>query len=237
MRTFFERFLSGLVLMLALALLPQGAAAEENIRIVVYGDSLTSGYQLQPEQAFPARLERKLKEIGFTNFEVVNMSVAGETTSGGAGERLGSLLDKRPDIVVVELGTNDAIRGVTATLIYNNVATIVSKLAASRTYIVLMGTTAPPGAEYGYSDQIEEGYRRIAQTYNVAFYPLALDGIAGNPDLTLADGLHPNAKGVDVMVEGVYRMVDAGMRWRLEVLQYQQQYKQQQRNTPRLVAP
>ncbi|MDE3059578.1 MAG: arylesterase, partial [Pseudomonadota bacterium] len=136
MKRFFERFLVFLLLAL-----PWSPALAQDIRVVVYGDSLTSGYELQPEQAFPARLDSKLKAVGFTNVKVINMSVAGETTAGGV-ERMPSLLAQHPDIVVVELGANDALRGINTIMISSNLSNIVNQLHSNNIYVVLIGMKA-----------------------------------------------------------------------------------------------
>ena len=227
MNRIFENFFAALLVTGAImAALCSDALAQSQLRIVIYGDSLTSGYQLSPDSGFPVKLERKLREIGFDNFEVVNMSQVGETTAGGL-DRLAALQAKRPDIVIVELGANDAMRGIGTNLIHQNLAYIIAPLQASNTYIILMGIKAPESMGYGYSQQLDAALAQVATTQKVAFYPFALEGIAGHAELTLADGYHPNSKGVDVMVEGVYRMVNAGMRWKLEALRYQQEYQRQ----------
>jgi acyl-CoA thioesterase I len=225
MGRFFERFFAVAAVAALMAwVIPGAVLAEERIRIVVYGDSLTSGYQLRPEQAFAGRLDRKLREVGFDNIEVINMSVFGETTTGGV-ERFSTLLSKRPDIVVVQLGANDVQRGITTNLIYSNLVTIVSKLQENRIYTVLVGVKAPESMGYSYSKQIEAVYNRIASFYKIPFYPAALEGVEGDPKLTLADGYHPNSKGVEVMVEGMYRLIDAGLRWKMEAQRYQKEYE------------
>lgn len=195
------------------------------MRIVIFGDSLTSGYQLQPEEAFPSKLERKLREIGYQNIEVLNMSISGETSTGGA-ERIHSVLAKKPDIVMVELGANDVRRGINPNIIYRNLADILGKLLHENIYVILVGVRAPPNMEYTYTKQVENVYDKLAEFYKVPFYPFVLEGIYEQPELNLADGFHPNAQGVTVMVENMYRMVDAGLRWRWEMMQYEQQYQQ-----------
>ena len=216
----------------------QLAHAAGIIRVVVYGDSLTSGYQLTEEDSYASKLRKKLQEVGYTNVEVVNMSVAGESTSGGL-ERLSSLLLKQPDIVVLQLGGNDVIRGVSPNLIYHNLIHIIGRLKENNVYVVLIGMKAPPNMGSEYVQQVESIYQRMANFYNLAFYPSALEGIFGYPELNLADGIHPNSKGIDVMVENTYRLVDAGLRWKWEVLQYQEEYRRrwEQDTSENLPAP
>jgi acyl-CoA thioesterase I len=253
MKTVFKAFVKSMLAMLVVAVcattVPDDAYAVPPIRVVVFGDSLTSGFQLQPEQAFPAKLDRKLKEYGFTNVIVTNMSVPGETTAGGL-ERVDSVVALRPDVVVLELGANDALRGINTGVIYNNLSGILSKLVQVRAYVVFVGIKAPSNMGYSYSAQLEQGYRTLAEAYKTAFYPFALEGVLGHPDLNLADGYHPNGRGVDVMVDRIYPLVDAGVRQRWNETSYQQEYQMQMQNhmqaaggiaipsaNPRIVSP
>ncbi len=221
MKKIFEMFFA---LAMWLALVAPATAQTNPIKVVVYGDSLTSGYQLTEGDGYPAKLAKKIKEVGFTNVEVVNMSVAGETTAGGM-ERLSSLLAKQPDVVVLELGANDILRGVNPNVIYQNLMHIVGRLKENNAYVVLIGMKAPSNLGETYSKQVEAVYHRIATFYSTAFYPFALEGIFGDPAMNLADGYHPNGKGTDHMVEQTYHLVDAGLRWKWDYIQYQQNYQ------------
>jgi acyl-CoA thioesterase-1 len=221
MRIFFERILTAIVFCLCMS---AGAYAQQGVmRVVVFGDSLTSGYQLPEEDSFSHKLNRKLQEVGYTNVEVLNMSADGESSTEAA-ERLNTVLVKRPDIVIVELGSNDAIRGINTDLVYTNLVNIIGKLLQQRVYVILVGVKTPASKDVTYSRQFYAVYERLADFYRLPFYPNALEGIWGNPDLNLADGYHPNGKGVDVMVEGMYRLVDTGLRWKWEALSSQSQY-------------
>ncbi len=220
MNRIIERFF--VVLCMLAVSTPVFAAAP--IRIIVYGDSLTSGYQIQAEEAYPTKLDRKLREMGYTDIEVANMSIAGETTAGGL-ERLSSLMVKQPDIVVLELGGNDVIRGIDPDLIYKNLLHIIARLLEDRVYVVLLGVKSPPNMGYAYSQQVDAIYQRLASFYNLAYYPFVLEGVYGVPELNLADGYHPNGKGVEVMVENTYRYVDAGLRWKWDTMRYQQEFQ------------
>lgn len=222
MKRIFETFLIGTLLLWVHG---SALAADETIRIVVFGDSLTAGYQLQPEQAFPAKLDRKLREIGFSNIEVINMSMVDETSTG-AVDRLPDVIKLKPDIVIVELGVNDTAKGIGIDLIYRNIGHIVNRLKEKNIYTILMGVRAPEGMGSEYSRRFDTGLYSLARYYNISFYPDALAGISGKQEMTLADELHPSAKGVDVMVEGMYRMVDAAVRWKWEAKRYEQQFKQ-----------
>jgi len=194
--------------------------------VIVFGDSLLSGYQLQPEQAFAAKLDRKFKEYGFTNVEVTDMSVPGETTAGGV-ERIDRVASQHPDVVVLELGANDTLRGIATGIIYNNLGTMIGKLLQVRANVIFVGIKAPSNMGYSYAAQLEQGYRTLADAYKLSFYPFALEGVVGQPDLNLADGYHPNARGVDVMVERMYPLVDDAVRQRWNAANYQQDYQMQ----------
>lgn len=206
-----------------ITLLLCASAEARNIRIVVYGDSLTSSKQIQSQEAFAVKLESKLRGIGFDNIDVIDMSVP-EGSSANATQRVEDLLAKRPDIVVLAYGLNDALRGVDPSSIYQNVANIVAHLYQRRIYTVLMGVAAP-GLGNVYGDRLKFYYQSIAGHYGLPFYENALEGIAGQSKYTAADGYSPNAQGVDIIVEGMYRLVDYGVRWKIEMLQQEEQYK------------
>jgi acyl-CoA thioesterase-1 len=226
-----KKIIEGFVVLLLALSLCSAAEAEPLVRIAVYGDSLTSGYKLQSEEAFPARLERKLKETGFTDIEVLNMSTAGETTTGGL-EHVNGLLVKRPDIVILELGTNDAQSGINVNLIYKNLYRIVATLTANHIYVIVMGAKAPANLGAAYEAQLESAFGQFAKMENVQLYPYALEGIIGRPELNLADGIHPSASGVETMVSGIYPQIDSIVRWKFDVLRYQQQNQAPQVEIP-----
>lgn len=224
-----KKFIECFVTFLALSCFACGAQAQEvnrSIRVIIFGDSLTSGYQLQPQQSFAAKLDRKFKANGYGNIEVVNMSVAGETSAGGL-ERLNTLLGQYPDVVVLELGGNDILRGISANLIFSNIGSISQSLSKRNVYTIIVGMRAPASMGSKYVAEIDRIYNQLANGVRprLPFYPFALEGIIGREDLSMADGYHPNAKGVEVMVERLYPMIDTGVRWKYETLRYMQQYQ------------
>jgi acyl-CoA thioesterase-1 len=194
---------------------------------VVLGDSLASGYKLQPFEAFPAKLGDKLREMGYKNVDIIDMSNEDDTTTG-AYRRFDAVLAKKPDIVVIMLGLNDVMSGIRPNMIYSNIAGMLSALRDKRIYTILVGVKAPAKAGDAYARHLDHNFEALAQAYAVPFYPNALEGISDKPQYTLADGIRPNAQGVDIMVEGLYRLVDYGLRWSLEVLKYQDEYRRQQ---------
>jgi acyl-CoA thioesterase-1 len=191
------------------------AFAAGDLKIIVFGDSISSGFQIRKEDALASKLHEKLKNVGYTNFSVTDMSVAGDTTAT-AISRVSSVVAKRPDMVIVALGADDALRAVNPDLIHRNISTIVGMLVQERISVVLLGINAPPGVGSEYSNKLQSSFRIISDFYKTAFYPDALTGVIGKYQLNLADGYHPNAKGVDVIVENIYRTVDAYMRAILE---------------------
>lgn len=189
------------------------ALADDGLRVAVFGDSLVSGYQLQEKDAFPARLEKKIKEAGFQNVTVVNMGLPGETSTGGL-DRVNTVVAARPDIALVALGGNDALRGTRPEIIHRNVGMIIGRLQQQHIYVILLGAPAPAAQGPDYAQRLAAMYAGLASFYTVPFYPSLTEGIADKPEYTLADGYHPNAQGVDIMVEKVYPLVDAGLRWK-----------------------
>jgi acyl-CoA thioesterase-1 len=182
-----------------LAAAPAGAAeaSARPVRILALGDSLVAGYGLRPEDAFPARLAAALAESGVVA-EVINAGVSGDTSAGGVS-RLDWTLKERPDLVLVELGANDGLRGLDPATTFANLDVILRRLRRAGIKVLLAGMQAPPnlGREYGY--QFAHVYPALAQRHGVALYPFFLDGVATDPALNQADGIHPNPAGVQVI--------------------------------------
>jgi acyl-CoA thioesterase-1 len=191
---------------LVLALLLGGAAAATPPpRVVVFGDSLTAGLGLAPNEAYPARLQAILAGEGVAA-EVVNAGVSGDTTADGL-ERLDWTMADHPDAVLVELGANDALRGIDPKLTYANLDRILGKLKASGAKVMLMGMLAPPNWGRDYQQEFDAIYRKLAAKYQVPLYPFILDGVAMDPGLNQSDGLHPNAKGAEIIAEKLAPLV------------------------------
>lgn len=178
-----------------------GAARAEPARILVLGDSIAAGYGLAADEAFPARLESHLRRAGH-EVRVIDAGVSGDTTAGGFA-RLDWALADRPHIVIVELGGNDGLRGIAPQATRANLDAILARLKARGPRVLLTGMLAPPnlGAEYGRA--FDAIYPELAAKYGVALYPFVLDGVAAQPDLNQRDGIHPNARGVAVMVDRI----------------------------------
>jgi acyl-CoA thioesterase I len=190
----------------ALALLLLGApVAAAPPRVLFFGDSLTAGLGLAPDQALPARLQARLAADGVAA-RVINGGVSGDTTADGLA-RLDWAMENHPNAVLVELGANDALRGIDPKLTYANLDGIVAKLKARGVKIMLIGMLAPPNWGHDYQRQFDAIYRRLAAKYRVPLYPFILDGVAMNPALNQPDGLHPNAKGADLIAQKLAPLV------------------------------
>lgn len=190
------------LLALALALLSAApAGAEARARILALGDSLTAGYGLAAADSFPTRLEAALRRAG-QDVRVINAGVSGDTTAGGRA-RLGWTLAGAPGYAVVALGANDVLRGVDPAESFRNLDAILTELRARGVRVLLAGMLAPPNLGRDYGTAFNAIYPRLAEKHGVPLYPFFLDGVAADPALNQTDGMHPNAKGVEVMVERI----------------------------------
>ena len=187
------------ILLCLSALAPAAHAQSTPVKLAILGDSLAAGFGLKPEQAIPVRLEAVLKATG-RDVTVVNHGVSGDTTAGGL-DRLDWMLADKPDIVMVELGANDALRGLDPATAERNLDAIIAKLKAAGVTVWLAGMLAPRNFGPEYDQQFDGIYKRLAEKYSVPLYPFFLDGVAQDAALNQPDGLHPNPKGVDIVVE------------------------------------
>ncbi len=198
----FAALVNSLLLVLLLGLLSGSGPANAQstpVKIAVLGDSLAAGYGIKPDQAFPVRLEAALKAQG-RNVTILNQGVSGDTTAGGL-DRIDWMLADKPDIVLVELGGNDALRGIDPATTEKNLAAIVEKLQAAHVTVWLAGMMAPRNLGSDYVTAFDGLYKRIADKYKVPLYPFILDGVAQDPALNQTDGLHPNPKGAQIVAD------------------------------------
>lgn len=196
----FAAAVNSLLVTILLCLSIPGAHAQSTpVKLAFLGDSLAAGYGVKPEQAIPARLEAALKAQG-RNVAVINHGVSGDTTAGGL-ERLDWMLADKPDIVIVELGANDALRALDPATAERNLEAIIAKLKVAGVTVWLAGMLAPRNFGPEYTRQFDGLYTRLAEKHKVPLYPFFLDGVAQDPALNQGDGIHPNPKGVDVIVE------------------------------------
>jgi acyl-CoA thioesterase I len=186
---------------------PSGAgAADRPVKVVVLGDSLSAGYGLPVDAAFPAKLAQALKAKGIT-VEVTNAGVSGDTASGGLG-RLNWSVPEGTDAVIVELGANDALRGIDPEVTKTALDGILTKLRDRHIFVLLAGMQAPRNMGPDYVRRFDAIYPALVSAHPVVFYPFFLDGVATDPKLNQGDGLHPNAAGVDAIVARILPRVE-----------------------------
>ncbi|MBV9557085.1 MAG: arylesterase [Pseudolabrys sp.] len=181
-------------------------AQDRPVKIVAFGDSLTAGYGLPAQAAFPVRLAKALADKG-VSADIINAGVSGDTTTGGLG-RLDWSIPEGTEAVILELGANDALRGVDPAITRKALDGILTKLDARKIPVLLCGMYAPPNMGGAYVDAFGRLYSELATTHNVVFYPFFLDGVAADEKLNQRDGIHPSAAGVDVIVARILPKVE-----------------------------
>jgi acyl-CoA thioesterase-1 len=175
-------------------------------RIVAVGDSLTAGLGVAEDQAYPAQLARRLQAEGY-NYQVINAGVSGETSSGALSRIEWVISSLSPDIVILETGANDGLRGLDPDLLRTNLDRLVTVLMARNIQVILAGMLMLPNLGPDYTRAFSEIYPQIAEKHGVIFIPFFLDGVAGKPHLNQPDMLHPTADGYRRIVETVYPYV------------------------------
>ena len=200
------------VLMIALmtAVDPAWAEAAKPVKLVVLGDSLSAGLGLPAQDAFPTRLQKALQAKGIA-VEMTNAGVSGDTSSGGR-ERLDWSVPDGTDGVIVELGANDALRGIDPDLTRTALTDIVQRLKTRKIAVMLCGMLAPPNYGTDYAARFDSIYPDLAKQFGVPLYPFFLDGVAADAKLNQADGIHPTAAGVDIIVNNIMPSVEAFLR-------------------------
>lgn len=175
-------------------------AADSPVRIVIFGDSLAAGYGLLPADGFAAQLQKWADTEVEIDVTIENAGVSGDTTAGGLARLSWTLGDYPPDAVIVELGGNDALRGIDPKETQENLAKILSILKAADIEILLAGMLAPRNMGADYISEFEAVYPTLAEEFDVVYLPFFLEGVAGERDLNQADGIHPNPEGVKKIV-------------------------------------
>ena len=183
------------------------AGAGKPIKMVVLGDSLSAGLGLSASAAFPARLKESLKIKGI-DVDMINAGVSGDTSSGGR-DRLDWSVPEGTDAVILELGANDALRGTDPKVTRAALTDILARLKARKVAVLLCGMLAPPNYGSDYSARFNAIYPDLAKSFGVPLYPFFLEGVAADARLNQADGLHPTAEGVDVIVKSILLIVEA----------------------------
>jgi acyl-CoA thioesterase-1 len=199
----------GMALMGANAAFAQApaAGAGKPIKMVVLGDSLSAGLGLSASSAFPARLQKSLKLNGIS-VDMINAGVSGDTSSGGR-DRLDWSVPEGTEAVILELGANDALRGTDPKITRSALTDILTRLKARKIAVLLCGMLAPPNYGSDYSARFNAIYPELAKSFGVPLYPFFLEGVASDARLNQADGLHPTAEGVDVIVKNILPTVEA----------------------------
>lgn len=192
------------------ALLSAGIARAEPVKLVGFGDSLMAGYQLPASDAFPVKLEAALREKGH-EVEIANAGVSGDTTSAGLA-RLDWSVPEGTKGVILELGANDALRGVAPEETEKNLDAMLTRLKERGIAVLLAGMIAPPNMGPDYGERFNGMYQRLAEKHDVALYPFFLDGVVTKANLQLEDGMHPNTEGVDVMVRTMLPAVETFLK-------------------------
>ena len=198
-------FAAGLMLFLGVSSAMSSARAE-TFQIVGFGDSLTAGFGLGPGEGFTDKLQAALRARGH-DVTVANAGVSGDTSSGGLA-RLDWSVPDGTQLVILELGANDMLRGVSPEITQKNLDDMLAKLKERKIAVLLAGMRAAPNLGADYQNAFDTMYPKLAAKYDVPLYPFFLDGVAGQSALQLEDGLHPNAKGVDQMVERILPTVE-----------------------------
>ncbi|HET8737956.1 MAG TPA: arylesterase [Pricia sp.] len=190
----------------------QAAPVSGNKVILFFGNSLTAGYGLDPEEAFPALIQDRLDSLGL-DYTAINSGVSGETTSAGLN-RLDWVLDQKVDIFVLELGANDGLRGVPLEETRANLQAIIDEVRVKNpdTRIVLAGMQIPPNMGQAYTTQFRKIFPELAEKNDIALIPFLLEGVAGRPELNQDDGIHPTAKGHKIVRDNVWDVLKEVIR-------------------------
>lgn len=185
---------------------PDTPAASKAPRIVFLGDSLTAGLGLQSAQSYPALVGNRLKAKGF-DYEIVNAGVSGDTSAGGV-RRLDWSLEGDVRVLVVALGANDGLRGLSTSELRKNLAAVLDRAKAANVPVLLAGMEAPPNNGPEYTSDFRNVYVELAREYQVRFIPFLLQGVAGDASLNQADGIHPNVRGAEIVADLVFKELE-----------------------------
>ncbi|HLU90637.1 MAG TPA: arylesterase [Cyclobacteriaceae bacterium] len=192
---------------------PENAVSEDKKKtILFFGNSLTAGYGLEPEDAFTGIIQYKIDSLGL-NYEVINAGLSGETTASGLN-RLDWFLEEEPDIFVLELGGNDGLRGIAVSETRSNLEKIIHLVKAKHpdTHILLAGMQIPPNMGKEYASEFKNIFQELAEEEQVDLIPFLLEGVAGDTALNLPDGIHPNEAGHRIVAETVWEYLSPLLR-------------------------
>jgi acyl-CoA thioesterase-1 len=175
--------------------------------ILFFGDSLTAGYGVSPDEAFPALIQKKIRSLGW-NAEVINAGLSGETSAAGV-RRIDWVLNRRIDVLVLALGGNDGLRGIPVEVTQHNLQTIIehTRKRCPEAKIIVAGMQIPPNLGPDYSSKFRAVFPAIARNNGAALIPFLLEGVAGRGELNQADGIHPTPEGHQIIAENVWKVV------------------------------
>lgn len=185
-------------------LLSTALMAQEKKTILIFGDSITAGYGLEPSQAFPAILQEKIDSAGL-NYEVINGGLSGETSAGGL-RRIDWVLQRKVDVMILELGGNDGLRGIDLSSTKENLQKIIEKARAKNPdmKIIIAGMQVPPNLGVDYTREFQDLYPSLAEENDLPLIPMILDKVGGYDEYMQADQIHPNAKGHEIVAETIW---------------------------------
>ena len=191
-----------------ICLLPVSSFAKT---IMILGDSLSAGYGLNPQQSWVVLLQQRLDQQQPKQHKVINASVSGETTSGALARLPKLLQTHKPDVVVIELGGNDGLRGQPPQIIQKNLAQLIQQSQKSKATVILLGMKIPPNYGAAYSQAFEKNYQILSQQYKVKLHPFFMNSIAGNKNLMQKDLIHPNASAQKTLLDNAYPLIKAAL--------------------------
>ncbi len=185
----------------------QTSGSEDSKVILFFGDSLTAGYGLDSSEAYPALIQQRLDSLGY-DYQVVNAGLSGDTTASGKG-RIDWILKQDIDIFVLELGANDGLRGIPLSETRQNLQDIIEavKQNDAATKIIIAGMQIPPNMGPEYTAEFKNIFPELSEKYNIELIPFLLEGVAGNPELNQYDGIHPTAKGYEIVTDNVWEVL------------------------------
>jgi acyl-CoA thioesterase-1 len=197
--------LAALFLSVAIASADDTTAARKTVLIV--GDSLAAGYGVDPDEAWPALLQKKIDDAGL-KFKIVNAGVGGDTTADGL-QRIDWLLQRKPDVLLLELGGNDGLRGLPVSNMRTNLQAIIDRVRKKypTTKFVIAGMKMPPNMGFEYVDSFDKVFPDLAEKNHAALIPFLLEGVGGKPDLNLPDGIHPTPEGHKIVAENAWKIL------------------------------
>ena len=203
-----QKRISSYLVLLALCLSPTWVFAKT---VMVLGDSISAGYGIEPQQAWVNLLQKRLDQQYPKQHKVVNASVSGETTSGALARLPKLLQTHKPNVVVIELGGNDGLRGQPPLMIQKNLAQLIQQSQKANATVVVLGMKMPPNYGTAYSKAFENNYKVVSQQYKVKLLPFFLEGVAGNKSLMQKDLVHPNAKAQSILLNLAYPYVKGAL--------------------------